>query len=61
MVAAYVIGFSITADDLKINPALKFAEGEYDTGVIVSWNTEGPEIKMRKMEWFLKMPFPSIP
>lgn len=25
MVAAYAIGFSITTDDLKINPALKFA------------------------------------
>ncbi|MBQ2832709.1 MAG: DUF3089 domain-containing protein [Methanobrevibacter sp.] len=42
MVAAYIIGFSITTDDLMINPALKFAEGEDDTGVIVSWNTEGP-------------------
>jgi hypothetical protein len=42
MVAAYVIGFSITTDDLEINPALKFAEGADDTGVIISWNTEGP-------------------
>ena len=48
MVAAYVIGFSITADDLKINPALKFAEGADDTGVIVSWNTEGPANKGEK-------------
>lgn len=45
MVAAYVIGFSITTDDLEINPALKFAECADDTGVIVSWNTEGPENK----------------
>ncbi len=43
MVAAYVIGFSFTTEDLKANPALKFAEGADDTGVIVSWNTEGPE------------------
>jgi len=42
MVAAYVIGFSVTRDDLKANPHLKFATGENDTGVIVSWNTEGP-------------------
>ena len=28
--------------DLAANPALKFAEGADDTGVIVSWNTEGP-------------------
>ena len=48
MVAAYVIGYSITPDDLKANPALKFAEGADDTGVIVSWNTEGPENKNEK-------------
>ena len=42
MVAAYVIGFSITEDYLKANPHLKFAEGADDTGVIISYNTEGP-------------------
>ena len=45
MVAAYILGFSITTDDLAANPALKFAQGADDTGVIVSWNTEGPENK----------------
>ena len=30
MVAAYVIGYSITKDDLEANPALKFAEGADD-------------------------------
>ena len=43
MVAAYVIGFSVTKDDLEKYPYLKFATGESDTGVIVSWNTEGPK------------------
>ena len=43
MVAAYVIGFSVTKDELEANPHLKFAAGETDTGVIVSWNTEGPK------------------
>ena len=43
MVAAYVIGFSVTRDDLEANPHLKFATGETDTGVIISWNTEGPK------------------
>lgn len=43
MVAAYVIGFSIAQEDLDQNPALKFAEGAEGTGVIVSWNMEGPE------------------
>ncbi len=42
MIAAYVLGYSITNEDMLINPALRFAEGERDTGVIVSWNTEGP-------------------
>lgn len=42
MIAAYVVGYSITEDFLKANPHLKFAEGADDTGVIVSYNTEGP-------------------
>ena len=41
MVAAYVIGYSVTQQDLDENPHLKFAQGSDDTGVIVSWNTEG--------------------
>jgi hypothetical protein len=42
MVAAYAIGFSVTKDYLKKNPHLKFATGATDTGVIISYNTEGP-------------------
>ena len=42
MVAAYVIGYSVTEEYLERNPHLKFAEGADDTGVIVSYNTEGP-------------------
>ena len=41
MVAAYPIGFAVTKDWLA-KTGLKFAEGATDTGVIVSWNTEGP-------------------
>ena len=48
MVAAYVLGFSITTDDLANNPDLKFAQGADDVGVIVSWNTEGPGNKNEK-------------
>jgi hypothetical protein len=44
MVAAYVIGYSITQSDLDSNPHMKFAEGETDTGVIVSWNSEAPDM-----------------
>ena len=40
MVAAYVIGFSVTQDYLDQNPPLKFATGPDDTGVIISYNTE---------------------
>ena len=43
MVAAYVLGFSVTKDELEANPHLKFATGESDTGVIISWNIEGPK------------------
>ena len=43
MVAAYVIGYAVTKEDLETYPYLKFATGESDTGVIVSWNTEGPK------------------
>ena len=41
MVAAYLIGSSITKNDLKAYPYMKFANDESDTGVIVSWHTEG--------------------
>jgi LysM repeat protein len=41
MIAAYLPGYSVTEDDLKNHPTLRFAEGADDTGVIVSWNTEG--------------------
>lgn len=41
MVAAHVIGFSVTRDYLEANPHLRFAAGESDAGVIISWNTEG--------------------
>ncbi|MBO4871355.1 MAG: DUF3089 domain-containing protein [Muribaculaceae bacterium] len=40
MVAAYPIGFSVTKEWLE-QTGLKFAEGPTDTGVIISWNTEG--------------------
>ena len=43
MVAAYAIGYSITKEDLEAEPHLKFATGETDTGVIISWHAEGPK------------------
>jgi len=44
MIAAYVIGYSVTKDYLAKNPHLKFAAGPDDTGVIISYNTEAPGV-----------------
>ena len=45
MVAAYVIGYSVTEEYLQKNTHLKFAQGADDTGVIISYNVEGPANK----------------
>lgn len=47
MVAAYLIGYSVTDEYLGDNPHLRFAQGENDLGVIVSWNTEAPGLTDR--------------
>jgi len=44
MIAAYIVGQSITPQYLAENPHLKYATGPADTGVIVSWNTEAESI-----------------
>ena len=44
MVAAYVIGYSITGEYLAKNTHLQFAAGPDDTGVIISYNTESPDV-----------------
>lgn len=44
MIAAYVIGYSVTGEYLAKNPHLKFATGPDDTGVIISYNTESPSV-----------------
>ena len=45
MIAAYVIGYSITPEYLAKNPHLKFAEGPNDTGVVISYNTEATKME----------------
>ena len=42
MVASYVIGYSVTKEYLAKNAHLKFAKKADDTGVIISYNVEGP-------------------
>jgi hypothetical protein len=44
MIAAYVIGYPVTADFMAANKQLKFAEGPDDTGVIISYNTQSPKV-----------------
>ena len=43
LVAAYIIGWSVTRDDLARYPHLKMAETPDQTGCIVSYNTQGPK------------------
>ena len=40
LVACYAIGWSITQEEIEQSPHLKFACGENDTGVIISFNSE---------------------
>lgn len=44
MVAAYVIGYSVTDAYLANNPHLRFAADPDDTGVIISYNTQSPNV-----------------
>ena len=45
LVAAYAIGWRVTVKEIAAYPQLKMAQGERDTGVIISFNTEAPNIK----------------
>ena len=44
LVACYAIGWSITEEELEENPHMKAAQGEADTGVIISFNSEAESI-----------------
>ncbi len=41
LVAAYLIGYTVTDDDLSI-AGLTAAGGAYDTGVVITYNTQSP-------------------
>lgn len=49
MAAAYIIGCPVTEKLFLKYPHLKFAEGYDDTGVIISYNTEAPDVKGRNI------------
>ena len=44
MVAAYLIGWGVSRGTVKGHPHLHPAEGETDTGVIISWNSEDADV-----------------
>ena len=48
MIAAYCLGDSLTEQYLEENPHVTAAQKEDDLGVVVSWNTEGPENRGKK-------------
>ena len=43
LVAAYLIGYSVTQKDFTTYPWMKPATGATDTGVIISYNTQSPD------------------
>ena len=43
LVAAYIIGYSVTREDVATYPWMRPARGAEDTGVIISYNTQAPE------------------
>jgi hypothetical protein len=45
MLAAYSIGYTVKKDDLDKYPWMKLAQGETDTGVIITFNTQGKNAK----------------
>lgn len=48
MVAAYAIGMTVTEDYIKENPQIRMAEGETDTGVVISYNAVDAAYEMPK-------------
>lgn len=51
MIAAYVLGQSVTQQEMNDNPQVKFATGPDDTGVVVSYNTVAPDFTGELPTW----------
>jgi hypothetical protein len=49
LIAAYIIGFGVTPEDLARDPHLHMAQRADDTDVIISYNTEAPGITARNI------------
>ncbi|MCF7941501.1 MAG: DUF3089 domain-containing protein [Spirochaetia bacterium] len=39
MIAAYLIGFSITQDDMEANPSIRMSSSPHDTGCFIAYNS----------------------
>ncbi len=39
MIATYILGYSITEDNMMKNPAIRMSEDPLDTGCFIAWNT----------------------
>lgn len=46
LIAAYLIGYSVTKGDLERYPHLRMAQSAADTGVIISYNTSAAGLKL---------------
>ena len=44
LIACYAIGWRVTREEIAEYPQLRFADGESDTGVIISFNSEAEDI-----------------
>ncbi len=44
MICAYILGYPVTEKFMNENKHLKYAEGPDDTGVIISYNTQSPNV-----------------
>ncbi|MFQ9627546.1 MAG: DUF3089 domain-containing protein [Enterococcus avium] len=51
MIAAYVLGQSVTQQEMNDNPQVKFATGPDDTGVVISYNTVAPDFTGTLPTW----------
>jgi len=51
MIAAYIIGTSVTENELLLNSGVSFAGGSDDFNVIISYNTQSPDPEGPNREW----------
>ena len=50
MIAAYILGFSITEEETKTNPAIRMSERPDETGCFISWNSIRDEVQEQSVQ-----------